>query len=165
MISASAYWKWSGQKNESLHSPGIRETPKSEKRNSNFGGNFDSRRFQLTSCSQLSGNALGSRHPNRQLKVDFLPIHSIVKMGHSQPLFLYFRRFSTVESKLMFCINVCRRLDSNHGPLVSEATTLPTEPQPLATAYTFFTIYYFIFAFERERSQNAFKVGDSVTRC
>ena len=26
---------------------------------------------------------------------------------------------------------VCRRLDSNGGPLVSEATALPTEPQPL----------------------------------
>ena len=29
----------------------------------------------------------------------------------------------------MFYIKVCRRLDSNRGTLVSEATTLPTEPQ------------------------------------
>ena len=28
---------------------------------------------------------------------------------------------------------ICRWLDSNHGPLVSEATALPTEPQPLPT--------------------------------
>ena len=28
-------------------------------------------------------------------------------------------------------IKVCRLLDSNHGPLASEATALPTEPQPL----------------------------------
>ena len=26
---------------------------------------------------------------------------------------------------------ICRCLDSNHGGLVSEATTVPTEPQPL----------------------------------
>ena len=37
----------------------------------------------------------------------------------------------------MFDINkkICRRLDSNRGPLVSEATALPTEPQPLPAAY------------------------------
>ena len=31
----------------------------------------------------------------------------------------------------MFNINFCRWLDSNHGPLESEVTALPTEPQPL----------------------------------
>ena len=31
----------------------------------------------------------------------------------------------------MFIINFCKRLDPNSGPLVFEATTLPTEPQPL----------------------------------
>ena len=31
----------------------------------------------------------------------------------------------------MFFKKICRRLDSNRGPLVSEATALPTELQPL----------------------------------
>ena len=43
-------------------------------------------------------------------------------MGHSQPLFLYFRPFNTVDSQQMFN-KFCRWLDSNCGPLVSEATT------------------------------------------
>ena len=45
-------------------------------------------------------------------------------MCHSRPLFRYFRLLNTVVGKQMFKINFCR-------PLVSEATTLPTEPQPL----------------------------------
>ena len=48
-------------------------------------------------------------------------------MGHSRPLFSLFRLFNTVDSKQMFN-NFCRRLDLNRGPLVSEATALPTEP-------------------------------------
>ena len=46
-------------------------------------------------------------------------------------LFLYFRLFKTVDSKQMFHIKVCQWLDSNCGPLVLEATSLPTKPQPL----------------------------------
>ena len=38
------------------------------------------------------------------------------KMGHSRPTFLYFRLFNTVDSK-----QFRRLLDSNSGPLVSEA--------------------------------------------
>ena len=45
-------------------------------------------------------------------------------------LYIYFRLFDIVDSKQMFN-KICRWLDSNHGPLVSEATALPTEPQPL----------------------------------
>ena len=52
-------------------------------------------------------------------------------MGHSQSLFLYFRLFNTLEIKQMFNIKICQGLDSNCGPLGSEATTLPTEPQHL----------------------------------
>ena len=54
-------------------------------------------------------------------------------MGHSRPLFLYFRLFNTqlTVNKCSILINFCRWLDSNRGPLVSEATALPTEPQPL----------------------------------
>ena len=46
-------------------------------------------------------------------------------MGHSWPLFLYFRLFCKVDSKQMFFfIKVCWWLDSNCEPLVSEATAL-----------------------------------------
>ena len=31
----------------------------------------------------------------------------------------------------MFCIKICQWLDLNRRPLLSEATALPTEPQPL----------------------------------
>ena len=55
----------------------------------------------------------------------------VLKVGHSRSLFVYFRLFNTVASTQMFHIKVCRWLDSNRGPLVSEATALPTEPQPL----------------------------------
>ena len=36
-----------------------------------------------------------------------------------------------VIAKQMFYIKMCQRLDLNCGPLVSGATALPTEPQPL----------------------------------
>ena len=51
-----------------------------------------------------------------------------VKMYHSRPLFSLFSSFQ--NSKQIFN-KFCQRLDSNHGPLVLEATALPTEPQPL----------------------------------
>ena len=55
-----------------------------------------------------------------------------LKMAHSRPFFFIFVRLfykqltGNIGSK-----KSCRWLDSNCGPLVSEATTLPTEPQPL----------------------------------
>ena len=58
-----------------------------------------------------------------------LPYFFVV--GHSRPLFLYFRLFNTANSKLNIPYRICWCLDSNRGPLVFEATTLPTEPQPL----------------------------------
>ena len=56
-----------------------------------------------------------------------------LKMGHSRPLFLYFRLFNTqlTAHKCSILINFCRWLASNRGPLESKATALPTEPQPL----------------------------------
>ena len=53
-----------------------------------------------------------------------------LKMAHSRTLFLYFRLFNTVDSKQMLD-KACWWLDSNCRSLVSEATALPTEPQPL----------------------------------
>ena len=50
------------------------------------------------------------------------PMEHFFKKGHSRPLFLFF----------VFSVNkLCKCWDSNHGPLVSEATALPTEAQPL----------------------------------
>ena len=44
-------------------------------------------------------------------------------------LFSLFSSFQyTIDSTQMFNINFCRWLDSNHRPLLSEATALPTEP-------------------------------------
>ena len=69
-------------------------------------------------------------YQNRALtaKVNFLcenvqESHAIKVL--SWPLFLYFRLFYCKE-------NFCRCRDSNRGDLVSEATTLPTVPQPLS---------------------------------
>ena len=44
--------------------------------------------------------------------------------------FIYFRLFNTVDNKQMLN-KICRWLESNRGPLVSKASALPTEPQPL----------------------------------
>ena len=66
-----------------------------------------------------------------------------LKMGHSRPLF-YFRLSITVDSKQMFHIEFCRWLDVNRGPLVLEATTLPTEPQPLPKVARNFLQYRFL---------------------
>ena len=51
-------------------------------------------------------------------------------MRQSRTLFLYFRLFNTVDSK-MFNIVFYQLLDSNIGSLELGATALPTEPQPL----------------------------------
>ena len=47
--------------------------------------------------------------------------------------------FSTVNSTYTSCAKYCRWLDLNWGPLVPEATALPTEPQQLPRKITFFT--------------------------
>ena len=49
-------------------------------------------------------------------------------MGHSRPLLLYFRLFNTQLTVNKCSIIFCQWLDWNRGPLVSEATALPTEP-------------------------------------
>ena len=41
-------------------------------------------------------------------------------------------RTGSFINKQMFLIKICQCPDSNLGPLASEATALPTEPQPLA---------------------------------
>ena len=56
-------------------------------------------------------------------------------MGHSRPLFLYFRLFNAIYSKHMFNIIFCRWQDSNLRPLVSEETALPTEPLTISNNF------------------------------
>ena len=51
-------------------------------------------------------------------------------MGHSRPLFLYFCLFNTVDSKQIH-VGYKSLPMTGFEPLVSEATALPTEPQPL----------------------------------
>ena len=51
-------------------------------------------------------------------------------MCHSRPLF-FNSVFSTNSYRKYWYNRSCQWLDSNQGPLVSEATALPTEPQPL----------------------------------
>ena len=51
-------------------------------------------------------------------------------MGHSRPLFLYFRLFDKQLTINMFNKS-CQVQDSNPGPLESEATALSTVPQAL----------------------------------
>ena len=60
-------------------------------------------------------------------------------MGLSRSLLIHFRRFKTVDSiaRCMYYY-VCQLMDLNHGPPRSEATTLPTEPQPLPYKISFF---------------------------
>ena len=41
-----------------------------------------------------------------------------------------FSSFQHIRQYIDFTLKVCGGLDSNHGPLVSEANTLPTELQP-----------------------------------
>ena len=67
----------------------------------------------------------GSTH-----KINFGTIFFLKEIGPSRPLFLYFLLFNTVDSK-MFNLNFCWWRNSNRRPLELEATTLPTEPQPL----------------------------------
>ena len=73
------------------------------------------------------------RNASNQLVYSFEWDLTCSKMGHSRPLFLYFCLFNAQLTvyKCSILINFCRWLHSSHGPLVSEATTLPTEPQPL----------------------------------
>ena len=54
-------------------------------------------------------------------------------MGHSRPLFLYFRLVNTVDSKQIKCPiqKFAKWLDSKREPLVLEVTAPPTVPQPL----------------------------------
>ena len=63
-----------------------------------------------------------------------------IKMGHSRPLFLYFRLFYKQITVNMFNKS-SRWLDSNPGPLVLEANTLSTVPQPLPKLVTFLDVH------------------------
>ena len=70
-----------------------------------------------------------------------------IKNGPYLASFSLFSSFqSTVDSKQMFSINInpCRWLDSNRGPLVSEGTALPTEPQPLTPVFNWAILDQFL---------------------
>ena len=69
--------------------------------------------------------------PNPCLDSPFLYKHNLLslKQPNFLALFLYFRLFNSEHVHYNF---FCRWPDSNRGPLVSEETALPAEPQPLA---------------------------------
>ena len=48
--------------------------------------------------------------------------------------FLYLRLFNSLQKNTLILIFL-RGQDSNRGPLGSEVTALPTEPQPLGTLF------------------------------
>ena len=60
-------------------------------------------------------------------------IHSELKKWAITSLFIFIFVFSIqwTENKWMSDMKVCQWLDSNCGPLASEATAQPTKPQPL----------------------------------
>ena len=80
-----------------------------------------------------------------------------LEIGHARPLFLYFWLFITQLTvyKCLILISFCQWLDSNHGPLVSEATSLRTEPQPLP-------IYYILWPVKNYKRISV--IPDGVTR-
>ena len=55
----------------------------------------------------------------------------LIKVGISRPIFIYFRRYYKQLTVNNCSIKVAGDWDSNTGPLVSEATALPTVPQSL----------------------------------
>ena len=87
-----------------------------------------SRRLVFSHRWKAIKNCQHCRHQNT-----FYPEAKLLfnKCGSFPASFVNFRLFITADSKQMFCNKVSRWQDSNHGPLVSEGTALPTEPQPL----------------------------------
>ena len=62
---------------------------------------------------------------------------SCLKKPFLASYFLYFWSFQQLTVD-MFIVNFCQILNLNHRPLVSEATSLPAEPQPLPQRGSFF---------------------------
>ena len=60
----------------------------------------------------------------------------------------------------MFYMKIYRWVDSNRGPLVSQATALPTEPQPLPQNIWLFDdtdrLYVYLYISRYETSQNLY---------
>ena len=94
--------------------------------------NFRTQNFNLHGLWYLNLGLQDGRHRRNHGATAAAPIWSnFLKNGPFPASYLYFHLFNTVDNKQMFYIKVCRWLDSNRGPLVSDVTALPTEPQPL----------------------------------
>ena len=63
------------------------------------------------------------------------------KIGPFPASFSLFSYFQYTVDKFSILINFCQWLDSNRGPLASEATALPTEPQPLSYCTSLFCLF------------------------
>ena len=66
-----------------------------------------------------------------------------------------------VPMKEMFYIKVCRWLDLNHRPMVLEAPTLPTEPQPLPILFVYFRSFHIV-QIVTDQAQDFFDTRDCL---
>ena len=72
----------------------------------------------------------------------YVGLYFFLKMAIPGLFFFYFRLFKTIQLTVNKCsVKMCRCLDTNRGPLVSEATALPTEPQPLPQGVYSYVLY------------------------
>ena len=80
-------------------------------------------------CNSVGSNLVSHDEP----KVQGQALDSVSSYGIllKNGLFFFVFVFSIQLTVKMFNINFCWWRDSNRGPLESEATALPTEPQPL----------------------------------
>ena len=102
---------------------------------------------RLTWCPQCSGLQTLCTAPTvgcpPKMKWGRNVVMTFYKMGHSRPLFLYFRIFKiTVDNKQTIYTKICRWLDLNYQSLVLEATAMPTEPQPLHQSWRLLPINF-----------------------
>ena len=76
-----------------------------------------------------------SKRHHTEWKIDhnLRPTHSFTCWLNAWPLFVYFCLYKTVDWK--------SKLNSNHGSLVSESTTLPAVPQTLSSKNTIFVLH------------------------
>ena len=82
----------------------------------------------IDKCLIVLGRLVATRSPPQVGRQSILYRHSFIRNWAFPSLFLF--------SSFQYCsiprtYKIYRQLDSNRGSLVLEATTLPTEPQPL----------------------------------
>ena len=90
------------------------------------------------------GNTFDRSSTHNWKKVLIICLSRCFKMGHFRIVF-FFSSFQRLTVS-MFIINFCHWLHSNCGPLVLEATTLPTEPHLMARCCQTILVKYWIWS-------------------